>query len=141
MELTTIITDLQITPGIIIPPPYGNDIPLEECFKIVYKELQRSTRRKDRIMSLTNAFYLGKLLDEVDDRVLLRKYSQKLTEHYYRISRNTFELFKDSPGRIVKTKLITVQMIRRLKRPELDYIQEELFEFLVGAQNLEEENC
>ena len=92
-------------------------------------------------MSLTNAFYLGKLLDEVDDRVLLRKYSQKLTEHYYRISRNTFELFKDSPGRIVKTKIITVQMIRRLKRPELDYIQEELFEFLVGAQNLEEENC
>ena len=92
-------------------------------------------------MSLTNAFYLGKLLDEVDDRVLLRKYSQKLTEHYYRISRNTFKLFKDSPGRIVKTKIITVQMIRRLKRPELDYIQEELFEFLVGAQNLEEENC
>ena len=89
-------------------------------------------------MSLINAFYLGKLLDEVDDRVLLRKYSQKLTEHYYRISRNTYELFKDSPRRIVKTKIITIQMIRRLKRPD---IQEELFEFLVGAQNLEEENC
>ena len=92
-------------------------------------------------MSLTNAFYLGKLLDKIDDRVLLRKYSHKLTEHYYRISRNTYELFKDSPGRIVKTKIINVQMIRRLKRPELNYIQEELFEFLVGVQNLEEENC
>ena len=92
-------------------------------------------------MSLINAFYLGKLLDEIDDRTLLRRYSNKLTEHFYRISRNTYELFKDSPGRIVKTKIITVQRIRRLKRPELDYIQGELFEFLVGAQNLEEENC
>src|SRR5437764_6473128 len=102
MKLTTIIMDLQITHDtndITISPPYGNNMPLEKCFDVTYKKLQRSTRRKDRLMSLINAFYLGKLLDELDDRTLLRRYSNKLIEHFYRISKNTYELFKDSPGK------------------------------------------
>ena len=145
MDIPAIITDLQTTledaVSFPIPPPFREEQSLDERFNITYRELQRRTKSKNRIMSLVNAFYLGKILDEINNRTTRYRYIHQLTTHFYKISSNTYELFKDFPERIGQTTTISVQMIRKLKRPELEQIQEEMVEFLIGARNLEEEIC
>jgi hypothetical protein len=121
----SIMNEIQnnyVSTAIIVPPPYNENMTLEEKFSITYRELQRKTRNKNRILSLVNAFYLGKLLDETPDRLTLSRYQNKMTSHFFRISRNTFEIFKDFPEQIGETTSITVQIIRRLKRNEINQI-------------------
>ena len=69
-----------------------------------------------------NAFYLGKLLDEIPERLILSRYQNRVTSHFLRLSRNTFEIFKDFPEQIGETTSITVQMLRKLKRNEISRI-------------------
>ena len=126
MDISAIISD-EIkdnfkTTAIVIPPPYNENMELEEKFSIVYRELQRKTRIKNRILALMNAFYLGKLLDEIPERSILSRYQNRVTSHFLRLSRNTFEIFKDFPEQIGETSTITVQMLRKLKRNEISRI-------------------
>jgi hypothetical protein len=126
MDISAIISD-EIkdnfkTTAIVIPPPYNENMELEEKFSIVYRELQRKTRVKNRILALMNAFYLGKLLDEIPERSILSRYQNRVTSHFLRLSRNTFEIFKDFPEQIGETSTITVQMLRKLKRNEISRI-------------------
>src|SRR5271170_4088995 len=118
----SIIDEIQnnyVSTAIIVLPPYNENMTLEEKFSITYRELQRKTRNKNRILSLVNAFYLGKLLDETPDRLTLSRYQNKMTSHFFRISRNTFKIFKDFPKQIGETTSITVQIIQRLKEMRL----------------------
>ena len=99
MDFSTIISD-EIknnfkSTAIVIPPPYNENMELEEKFSIVYRELQRKTRVKNRILALMNAFYLGKLLDEIPERSILSRYQNRVTSHFLRLNRNTFKIFKD----------------------------------------------
>jgi hypothetical protein len=126
MDISAIISD-EIkdnfkTTAIVIPPPYNENMELEEKFSIVYRELQRKTRVKNRILALMNAFYLGKLLDEIPERSILSRYQNRVTSHFLRLSRNTFEIFKDFPEQIGETSTITVQILRKLKRNEISRI-------------------
>ena len=126
MDISAIISD-EIkdnfkTTAIVIPPPYNENMELEEKFSIVYRELQRKTRVKNRILALMNAFYLGKLLDEISERSILSRYQNRVTSHFLCFSRNTFEIFKDFPEQIGETSTITVQMLRKLKRNEISRI-------------------
>ena len=126
MDISAIISD-EIkdnfkTTAIVIPPPYNENMELEEKFSIVYRELQRKTRVKNRILALMNAFYLGKLLDEIPERSILSRYQNRVTSHFLRLSRNTFEIFKDFSEQIGETSTITVQMLRKLKRNEISRI-------------------
>ena len=126
MDISTIISE-EIksnfnSTAIVIPPPYNENMELEEKFSIVYRELQRKTRVKNRILALMNAFYLGKLLDEIPERSILSRYQNRVTSHFLRLSRNTFEIFKDFPEQIGETSTITVQMLRKLKRNEISRI-------------------
>ena len=126
MDISAIISD-EIkdnfkTTAIVIPPPYNENMELEEKFSIVYRELQRKTRVKNRILALMNAFYLGKLLDEIPERSILSRYQNRVTSHFLRLSRNTFEIFKDFPEQIGETSTITIQMLRKLKRNEISRI-------------------
>ena len=126
MDISAIISD-EIkdnfkSTAIVIPPPYNENMELEEKFSIVYRELQRKTRVKNRILALMNAFYLGKLLDEIPERSILSRYQNRVTSHFLRLSRNTFEIFKDFPEQIGETSTITVQMLRKLKRNEISRI-------------------
>jgi len=106
MDISAIISD-EIkdnfkTTAIVIPPPYNENMELEEKFSIVYRELQRKTRVKNRILALMNAFYLGKLLDEISERSILSRYQNRVTSHFLRLSRNTFEIFKDFQNKLEK---------------------------------------
>ena len=126
MDISAIISD-EIkdnfkTTAIVIPPPYNENMELEEKFSIVYRELQRKTRVKNRILALINAFYLGKLLDEISERSILSRYQNRITSHFLRLSRNMFEIFKDFPEQIGETSTITIQILRKLKRNEISRI-------------------
>ena len=126
MDISAIISD-EIkdnfkSTAIVIPPSYNENMELEEKFSIVYRELQRKTRVKNRILALMNAFYLGKLLDEIPERSILSRYQNRVTSHFLRLSRNTYEIFKDFPEQIGETSTITVQMLRKLKRNEISRI-------------------
>jgi hypothetical protein len=51
---------LEVTPAF---PPYDNEMDLQKKIQVTYRMLLRSTRLKNRIFTLTNAYYLGKLLE------------------------------------------------------------------------------
>ena len=44
-------------------PPYPSEMDLQKKVKATYRMLLRATRMRDRTLALTNAYYLGKLLE------------------------------------------------------------------------------
>src|SRR5579864_9462395 len=141
MDLSRILADLQETSvyDVEFPEvPYSMDSSIEDKFKCMYKSLRRSINLKSRILSLVNAYYLGKLLYEMDSTKEHSQYKQKLTKHYATIAEYTFDLFEFCPDQILKTKWISVQDIRKFSRSTLLDLRTELVIF-VRAQNLGEE--
>ena len=69
-----------------------------------------------------NAFYLGKLLDEIPERSILSRYQNRVTSYFLRLSRNTFEIFKEFSEQIEEILTIIIQMLRKLKRNEITRI-------------------
>ena len=122
-------------------PPYKDKASLEKKLEISYHCLQRSIRLKSRILSLENAYYIGKLLNEEESytqRFLLKK---NLTKHYQTMVENVYDLFEFNPTQILHTKYLNVQDIRRMKRSEVLYLRDCLINSFAGAQSLVEESC
>jgi hypothetical protein len=66
---------------------------------------------------------------------------RKLTKHYQTMVDNTFDLFEFRPSQILRTKVISVQAIRAMKRSEILELRELTLMTFAGAQNLGEESC
>lgn len=65
-----VLKELQISTTVLeeirpMEPPYQTDAPLTQKVQFAYQTLLRSTRMRNRILSLVNAFYLGQLIDDV----------------------------------------------------------------------------
>src|SRR5579859_2892256 len=136
MEVSRILADLQEqSPYDVIFPeaPYSSDTTLEEKFNCAYRNLRRSIKLKSRTLSLINAYYLGKILCDVE----CSRLKQQLSKHYATIAEYMFDLFEFCPEQILKTKWLSVQDIRKLKRSTLLYLRDELVIF-VETQNLGE---
>jgi hypothetical protein len=129
---------LPENPGELIIPYELTDT-LEQKFKTLYRSLRRSRRLKNRQMSLIHAYFLGKFLEENDDED--NKYEGKMTTHYLVMSRNTYDLFEEYPEQILRTKSLTVQRIKTLKRTEILDLRRKLLEFFVGTQILRGGDC
>jgi hypothetical protein len=125
---------LPENPGELIAPYELTDT-LEQKFNTLYRSLRRSIRLKNRQVSMLYAYFLGKLLDEND------KYEKKMTTHYLVMSRNTYDLFEEYPVQILRTKVLTVQRIKTLKRNEILDLRVKLWDFFVGTQILSEGDC
>ena len=136
--------DLQeiypIEEGILIPP-YTDEIDTAEKIIMTNLSLQRVIRLKSRIIALINAYFLGKLLADIGSTTKRFLMKRKLTKHYQTIAENTFDLFEYRPSQILRTKIITVQGIRAMKRSEILELRESILDIFAGAQNLEEESC
>ena len=87
---------------------------------------------------MINSFYLGQLLDQLSTPGERLKYKRKMTLHYATIVEKTFDIFEFCPIQILRTKKLNVQIIRRISRPQIKRLREELLIF-AGAANLEEE--
>jgi hypothetical protein len=141
MELQTILNDLQqVFPEYVtLPlPPYQREDKFEIKFTWTLKNLQKSIRRKQRISSLVNAFYMGQLLDQIVEASERLRYKKKMTSHYAIMAEKTYDLFEFYPELIMKTQILNVQIIRTLRRPQIEEIKNEMMIF-AGAANLEEE--
>ena len=66
-------------------------------------------------MSLTNAYYLGELLSNMDSMKDRLRYKQKLTKHYSTIAEYTYDLFELNPKQMMHIRQTTIQDIRKLK--------------------------
>jgi hypothetical protein len=132
-----IIEDLQrvgtaeVSP---LSPPFDDFDPFEIRFEKTFASLQRSVRQKSRILALTDAYYLGSLLNQITNRMTRRGYAQLLTEHYLRMVENTFDLFEFDPEQINRTQQLNVQQIRKVPRPIVRAIRDILLIPLAGAQ-------
>ena len=62
--------------------PFDDFDPFEIQFKKTYASLQRSVHQKSQILTLTDTYFLGKLLCQITNRITHQGYTQLLTEHY-----------------------------------------------------------
>ena len=124
-----------------ITPPYSNDTTLEDKFNSLYRALNFILRQRARISFLTNAYLLGKLLNDIETPALQSRYKQKLTSHYTTIVTYTFDLFEYLPAHIYVTKFLNVQIVRKMKRATILELRDRILGHFAGAPNLEGEDC
>jgi hypothetical protein len=138
-----IYADLQLTiPQEIemYPSPYSETMPLEMKFSLANRMLQRAKRMNNRVLMLTNAFYLGKLIEEIEDPTVRSVYVKKLTKHYYRASVRIYYLFEFlGPAQIARSKKTTLKLIVGLSTVEYNDLIDKATEIYAGTQNLEGE--
>ncbi|GBB83188.1 hypothetical protein RclHR1_00010070 [Rhizophagus clarus] len=82
-------------------PPYLEDMDIEEKFLKSYMQLQRSIQLKNRILSLVNAYFVGKILAEIESTSERFRMKRKLTKHYSTMTEYTFDLFEPNPSQIL----------------------------------------
>ena len=86
----------------------------ENKFKVAYQALRRSIKLRNRSLSLINAFYLGKTLNEFETSTQKFLHKRKLTTHYAVMAKYTFDIFELNPTLLLHTTLFTVQRIKKL---------------------------
>jgi hypothetical protein len=103
-----------------MPAPFDVLQPPEIQVINTYHKLQRSTRRKDHLMTLVYAYHLGELLELTTNRSLRAYLNSHLTKYYSLASRRTYYLFeKTGVEQIYRTKKITLRQIYQM--PFTDY--------------------
>ena len=104
----------------VIPAPFNVLQPPEMQVLNAYHKLQRSSRRKDRLMTLVYAYYLGELLEMTTNRSLRTYLNSHLTRYYSLASLRIYYLFeKTGVEQIYRTKKITIRQIYQM--PFTDY--------------------
>jgi len=126
-DYTDIATELQLTEPVDTSPlllPYNDADLFDEQFNQTYASLQRNIRLKSRIQAITDAYFLGRLLNEIIDRTVRQRYCQRLTIHYQRMAENAFDLFEYCPEQIQRTQRTDVQRIRKIPRRIVSSLRE-----------------
>ena len=96
----------------VIPAPYDIFQTTEVQILSTYQKLQRSARRKDRIMTLVYAYYLGEILENIPDRSHRSYLNSQITKYYSLASRRTYSLFeKTGVQQIYRTRFIILFLI------------------------------
>ena len=136
MNLTQIEEDTtSLLPAFVgeLIPPYSEEMTDDRKFQSLKKALKRSISLKNRQLSLINAYFLGQFLQlETSDR-----YRNKISNHYYVMAKYTYDIFEEYPDQILRTKELTVQRIRQLRRSEISHLRDVLMDFFVGTRILE----
>src|SRR5436305_9590240 len=122
MDIAVILMDMQqisLEDVNFPPPPYSTERNFKDKFQITYRNLIKSIRLKSRTLSLVNSFYLGKLLDDLTTPNERLAYKKKMTLHYATIAERTFDLFEYCPDQLLRTQILTVQIIRKIKQVDI----------------------
>jgi hypothetical protein len=144
MDFQNFINDLQeLNPIEVDPliPPYQDEASLEKQVLRTFNCLRRSIKLRSRILSLINAYFLGKIFAGVESSTQRFLLKRNLTKHYQTMVENTFDLFEFNPSQILRTKYLNVQDLRKMKCAEILYLRDCLLDPFAGAQSLEEESC
>jgi hypothetical protein len=103
-------------------PPYKNDAPFEEKFKMTYRAVKRASRLNKRMLLLVNAFYLGKLLEfDIDSSTKRSIYSAKLSKHYKTTTVRLYYLYEYlGVEQLMRSTRMTLTNVRNLSAAEYD---------------------
>jgi hypothetical protein len=105
----------------VTPAPYDLLQTCELQTLTTYQKLQRSARRRDRIMTLTYAYYLGEILENIPNRSHRSYLNSQITKYYSLASRRTYLLFeKTGIQQIYRTRSITLRLIYQM--PQSDFL-------------------
>jgi hypothetical protein len=86
------------------------------------------------LSALVNAYFLGKFFHSLETQER-KNYRAQVTPHYLVIADLTYDLFELRPLQILRTRNLSVQQIRRLKRRVITALREDLEDYFAGAQN------
>lgn len=137
MDFSEILVDVQQTASEEInfpPPPYLEEENFQVKFSATLKSVTKAIRLKDTQLAMINSFYLGQLLDQLSTPSERLKYKHKMSLHYATIVEKTFDIFEFFPEQILRTKQLDVQTIRKITRPQIRRLRNELLIF-AGAAN------
>lgn len=130
---------LEITPAF---PPYSEDMDLQKRIQVTYRLLLRSSRIRDRIFTLINAYYLGKLLEiETTSPAQRSQVRGTITRYYSRVSIRIYYLFEVlGVDQIQRTKHLNLKDLYKLPSSSYKALLDEATNIWAGAQNLEGED-
>jgi hypothetical protein len=114
---------LQTTPEDIdvAPTPYDFLQSSEIQLLNTYQKLQRASRRRNRILALIYAYYLGEILESMPNRKQRAYLNSHITEYYSRVSIRTYAIFeKVGIDQIYRTRSTSLRLIHRLSHK--DYV-------------------
>jgi hypothetical protein len=137
MDFSEILEDIQQTTSEEInfpPPPYMEEEDFQVKFSATLRSVTKSIRLKDTQLAMINSFYLGQLLDQLPTPSERLKYKHKMSLHYATIVEKTFDIFEFFPEQILRTKKLDVQVIRKITRPQIRRLRNNLLIF-AGAAN------
>ena len=126
----------------ILFPPFNKSDSLETCFENTQRLLIRSIKMKNRILALSNAYFLGLLLNYSLVEKGKTNPKKRITEYYKVMARHVYDVFESNPSHLLYIRIITVQEIKKLRRNDIVYLRnivsnmafQSIFD---GAQNLE----
>jgi hypothetical protein len=147
MKLTNLEIVLKELQNSVIPleegiqpmePPYPVDASLSQKVQSTYRTLLRSTRMRNRTLSLVNAFYLGQLIDDMTLSPAQRTlHMATITKYYCRAAIRVYHLFENlGVQRIFDTQCLTLTMIRQLKSNEYQALVLKTLDISAGAETL-----
>ena len=104
---------LEITPlnsGPLISP-YEEEQEDKQKLKLAYQALRKSIKRKDRLSALINAYFLGKVLNDVESPRQEYQLKKKLTSHYITMAENAYILFEFDLTQLLQTVKLDIRDI------------------------------
>jgi hypothetical protein len=105
----------------VMPAPYDILQTTEVQISITYQKLQRASRRKNRILVLVYAFYLGELLENIPNRKQRSWLSSQITPYYSTASRRVYTIFeKMGVTQLYRTRSTILHLIYQM--PHSDFI-------------------
>ena len=138
-----VLEDLQKTEPqdvVMYPPPYDDTMTLDMKFSLAKRAFLRAKRIYNRVLMITNGFYLGKLIETIEDPATRTIYSKKLSGYYYRTVIRLYYLFEFlGPDQIARTQCMTLKTIERLTVLEYNTLVDKATDIFAGTQNLEGE--
>jgi hypothetical protein len=116
-------------------PPYSEEMDIEQKFDCALRSLLRAKQLNQRTIQLLNAYYIGKLLEKDMNIEERSEYHKRLSRHYQSTCPRMYYLFEFlGPAAILKTKRITLTMVRKLKIIEYQELVNQALIFS-GAEN------
>ena len=109
---------------IVLPDPYQEDKTLDDNIGKMFQYLQRILRRKDRVMALAIAYYIGQAIECRSTTTIDRSLCyRKLTPYYKDCCLRIYTIFEPlGVEQIYRTKEVTVGLFRKIKKKDVDQL-------------------
>src|SRR5436305_15336647 len=115
-EIQTELLEIFSTNSGLLIPSYEEGQGNKQKLKLAYQSLRRSIKRKDRLTTLVNAYFLGKVLNETEGPRQEYQLKRELTSHYITMADNAYILFEVDPIQILCITKLDIEIYNRSER-------------------------